>query len=55
MRVMTPDEISRAGFLWAQGRNTHDIATVMMLDEATIADHLPAIRTSARLGPMGKI
>jgi len=48
MRVLTPDELSRAGDIWANGLNTKDISVLMRIDESVIANHLSLIRASAR-------
>ncbi|MCW1844166.1 hypothetical protein [Prosthecomicrobium hirschii] len=41
---MKPEEIARAAGLWDRGMNTAEIAAELALPEATIHNHLLAIR-----------
>lgn len=47
MRVMSAPEILRAGRLWANGRNTHDISILMMIAESVVAANVAEIRRSS--------
>lgn len=47
MRLMTASEIERAGALWNQGRNSHEIAVLMQVDQKVIHGHLDQIKKAA--------